>query len=205
MHPSSACAWTDRAEMLDFVAERGFGHIFTATNAGQFVVHAPVLVRGQRLGFHVAKRNRIADQLEGRPVLISVLGREAYHSANWYVSDNQVPTWHYEAVEISGPARRLSGEELVELLDGLSEAMEKRHSPDKPWSRAKMEPGKFEAMSNAIVGFEVDAAEIRGTRKFNQHKSADDLKATIDGQLGAGREDIVEAIDALVHRMASQR
>lgn len=205
MHPNPAFAWTDRAEMLDFVAERGFAHIFTATNAGQFVVHAPVLVRGQGVGFHVARRNRIADQLEGRGVLISVLGREAYHSANWYVSDNQVPTWHYEAVEIAGPARRLSGEELVELLDGLSEVMEKRHSPDKLWSRAKMEPGKFEAMTNAIVGFEVDVTEIRGTRKFNQHKSAEDLSATIDGQSGAGRQDIVEAIDALVRRKARPR
>ena len=204
MHPNPAFAWTDRAEMLDFVAEQAFAHIFTATNAGQFVVHAPVLVRGQRLSFHVARRNRIADQLEGRPVLISVLGREAYHSANWYVSENQVPTWHYEAVEIGGQARRLSDAELVGLLDGLSEMMEKRHSPDKPWNRAKMAPGKFEAMTTAIVGFEVDPGEIRGTRKFNQHKSAEDLRATINGQLGAGREDIVEAIDALVHRSASQ-
>ena len=57
-----------------------------------------------------------------------------------------------------------------------------------------MTPGKFEAMLRAIVGFEVDPTEVRGTRKFNQHKAADDLSATIEGQLGAGREDIVAAI-----------
>ncbi len=57
-----------------------------------------------------------------------------------------------------------------------------------------MEPGKFEAMTRAIVGFEVDPAGIRGTRKFNQHKAGDDLKATIDGQQQAGRGDIVAAI-----------
>jgi predicted FMN-binding regulatory protein PaiB len=60
-----------------------------------------------------------------------------------------------------------------------------------------MGPGKFEAMTKAIVGFEVVPAEVRGTRKFNQHKSGEDLEATIDGQRRAGREDIVRAIREL--------
>jgi transcriptional regulator len=197
MHPNAAFAWTDRAEMLAFVGERSFAHIFTVSDAGLFVVHAPAIVRDGRIWFHVAKRNRIADQLDGCPVLISISGREAYHSANWYVSDNQVPTWHYEAVEIEGIARQLVTEELVELLDLLSGVMEGRHSPERPWTRAKMARGKFEAMTRAIVGFEVDPIEIRGTRKFNQHKAGDDLAATIEGQRDAGREDIVAAIKGL--------
>ena len=57
-----------------------------------------------------------------------------------------------------------------------------------------MEPGKFEAMTKAIVGFEVVPSEVRGTRKFNQHKSVEDLAATIAGQKSAGRDDIVQAI-----------
>ncbi len=194
MHPNAAFGWTERDEILAFVGERAFAHIFTATEDGLFVVHVPVAIRNGHVWFHVAKRNRIADQLDGRPILISVSGREGYHSANWYVSDNQVPTWHYEAVEIEGQARRLSQEKLVALLDQLSETFEGRHSPDRPWTRAKMSPGKFEGMTRAIVGFEVDPVEIRGTRKFNQHKTRDDLAATIEGQRSAGREDIVAAI-----------
>ena len=57
-----------------------------------------------------------------------------------------------------------------------------------------MDPLKFGAMTKAIIGFEVDPTDVRGTRKFNQHKPADDLAATVDGQRGAGREDIVQAI-----------
>ena len=57
-----------------------------------------------------------------------------------------------------------------------------------------MVPGSFEAMTRAIVGFEVDPIGVRGTRKFNQHKSEEDLAATIHGQQSAGREDIVVAI-----------
>jgi transcriptional regulator len=111
------------------------------------------------------------------------------------VSENQVSTWHYEAVEIEGVARRISEEDLVGLLDQLSDTMEHRYSPDQPWTRAKMGPGKFEAMIKAIVGFEVRPTDMRGTRKFNQTKSGEDLAATIEGQRRAGREDIVAAIE----------
>jgi transcriptional regulator len=196
MHPNRAFAWEGREKLLSFIAERSFAHIFTASEQGLFVVHAPVLVTTEgRVRFHVARRNRIAGHLEGRRILISVSGREAYQSANWYVSDNQVPTWHYEAAEAEGIARLLADEELVELLDALSERFEGIHQPEKPWTRAKLGEGKFEAMTRAIVGFELDPIEVRGTRKFNQHKSDEDRAATIAGQLAAGRADIVEAID----------
>jgi len=198
MHPNDAFAWNDEAAMLRFVADEGFAHIFTASDAGLFVVHAPVLVIEGHIQFHVARRNRIAPHLGGSPVLISVVGRHAYQSANWYVSDNQVPTWHYEAVEIEGTGRPLSQEELVRQLDALSDRHEGRVQPERPWTRAKMEPGKFEAMTRAILGFEVEPTAIRGTRKFNQHKSAEDLQATIHGQSAAGREDIVAAIHEAV-------
>lgn len=195
MHPNRVFDWTDRTEMLRFVADRSFAHIFTAGSEGLFVVHAPLLVTAsEKIWFHVARRNRIAGHLAGRPLLLSLSGRDAYQSANWYVSDNQVPTWHYETVEIEGIARQLSDDDLIALLDQLSERHETKASPERPWTRAKMDPGKFEAMLRAIVGFEVDPSEVRGTRKFNQHKSADDLAATIAGQDGAGRHDIVAAI-----------
>ena len=195
MHPNPAFSWTDAAEMLEFVADQSFAHIFTASDAGQFVVHAPLIVRGESVMFHVSRRNRIAAHLSGRPVLISVLGRHAYQSANWYASDDQVPTWHYEAVEIEGVARELSEEELVALVDTLSDVMEHRYSPEAPWTPARMSPGKFEALTKAIIGFEVQPAEIRGTRKFNQSKGREDLAATIEGQRSVGRDDIVAAIE----------
>jgi transcriptional regulator len=194
MHPNRAFDWDDASEMLCFVSERAFAHVFTASEAGLFVVHVPVLVRNGSIGFHVSRRNRIADQLEDRRLLVSIAGRDAYHSANWYASDDQVPTWFYESVEIEGKAFRLSDEGLVELLDGLTEKFEDRHSPEGPWTREKMSPGRFEAMTRALVGFELEPVEIRGTRKFNQHKSGDDLAATIQGQRTARRDDIVTAI-----------
>jgi predicted FMN-binding regulatory protein PaiB len=63
-----------------------------------------------------------------------------------------------------------------------------------------MAPGKFETMVKAIVGFEVIPTDIRGTRKFNQHKRGEDLHAIIAGQRAAGRDDIVAAISELTSK-----
>ena len=197
MHPNPAFEWNDEKEMLRFAAEQSFAHIFTVALEQLFVVHAPIIVVDGRVQFHVSRRNRIADRLAGNPVLISVSGREAYQSANWYASKNQVPTWHYEAVEIEGDAREMESGELASFLDRLSDIHERRVEPENPWTREKMERGSFEAMTRAIIGFEVDPAAIRGTRKFNQSKGAEDIEATVAGQLKAGREDIVAAIREL--------
>jgi len=197
MHPNRAFEWTDEGEMLRFVADHSFAHIFTVAMEKLFVVHAPAIVVDGKVKFHVSRRNRIADKLAGQPVLISVSGRQAYQSANWYASADQVPTWHYEAVEVEGTAREIAAEELVGFLDRLSDIHERRVQPDSPWTRSKMDPDKFDALTGAIIGFEVEPTAIRGTRKFNQSKGVDDLAATIEGQLGAGRDDIVAAIREL--------
>jgi transcriptional regulator len=198
MHPNPAFEWTSSAEMLQFVSEHPFAHIFTSDEDGLHVVHAPVVIaESGKAWFHVSRRNRVADHIAGRRLLISVLGRHAYHSANWYVSENQVSTWHYEAVEIGGDARQMTEAELVTFLDRLSDRMEGQYSPQQPWTRDKMEPGKFEAMTKAIVGFEVTPISIRGMRKFNQHKTGADLEASIEGQRGAGRDDIAAAMHEL--------
>ena len=200
MHPNSAFDWSDEDEMLRFVEEAAFAHIFTAASGELCVVHVPVLVVGGRIQFHVARRNRIAAKLPGQRFLISITGRNAYQSANWYVSENQVPTWHYEAVEVEGTTSEMTNDELTSFLDRLSDTHERRVEPVTPWTRSKMEPGKFEAMTRAIVGFEVEPTAIRGTRKFNQHKEAPDLHATIEGQLRVGRDDIADAVRQLKGR-----
>ncbi|MEO6581993.1 MAG: FMN-binding negative transcriptional regulator [Sphingomicrobium sp.] len=195
MHPNRAFNWDDRQAMLEFAGTHAFAHIFTADMDGVFVAHAPIVVTEHgRVQFHVSRRNRAAGQFADSPVLISVAGRDAYHSANWYSSEDQVPTWLYETVEIEGYARQLNEQELIAQVDRLTDVMERRWSPEAPWSRAKMTPGKFEVMVRAIVGFEVEPRDIRGTRKFNQHKPAADVEANIAGQTGAGRQDIAAAI-----------
>ena len=51
---------------------------------------------------------------------MAVNGPDAYVSADWYASPDQVPTWLYQAVHLTGPVRALHGDELGPHLDVLS-------------------------------------------------------------------------------------
>lgn len=166
MHPNRGFAWEDREAMLAFVADIAFA---TIAAEGPVVVHAPVLVTGpDRLRFHISRGNRA--KLDDKRAIVSVLGPDAYISPDWYNVDDQVPTWNYLAVEAEGPLRRLDEAELADLLDGLSAAHEQRLAPKAEWTRDKMSPGRFEAMLNAIIGYELAIEELRGTRKLGQNK-----------------------------------
>jgi transcriptional regulator len=191
--------------MLEFVRRRAFAHIFSCGEAGPRVAHAPLHVTSDgAVQFHLFGKNPALDGLDGQQVAISVTDLDGYQSANWYVSPDQVPTWHYRAVEIEGIARRLDQDGLVRLLDEFTAEMEGRFSSEAPWTRAKMTPGKFEAMTKAVVGFQVERQNLRGTLKFNQHKSEQDLAANLAGQAGAGRGDLSGAIEAHWHERRSR-
>ena len=177
MHPNRAFAWEDREAMLAFVGEIAFA---TIAAEGPVVVHAPVLVAGpDRLRFHVSRGNRA--KLDGKLAIVSVLGPDGYISPDWYGVDDQVPTWNYLTVEAEGPLRTLDEAELADLLDGLSAAHEARLAPKPVWTRAKMTPGRFEAMLKAIIGYELAIEDLRGTRKFGQNKDAAQRRAAAAG------------------------
>jgi transcriptional regulator len=177
MHPNRAFAWDDRDEMLGFVADIAF---CTVAAEGPVVAHAPIVVTPpDRIRFHIARGNRA--KLDGRRAIISCLGPDAYVSPDWYGTADQVPTWNYLAVEAEGPLRRLDEAELTALLDDLGAVREARLAPKPLWTRAKMSPGRFEAMLRAIIGYELLIEDLRGTRKLGQHKSEAERQGAADG------------------------
>ncbi|MDP8913663.1 MAG: FMN-binding negative transcriptional regulator [Pseudomonadota bacterium] len=193
MHPNLAFVWQDRDEMLAFVARVAFSTIFFSAEGGLRVVHVPVTVEApDRLRFHLARSNRAASGLDGSQVLLSCLGPDAYISPDWYGTPDQVPTWNYVAVECEGTARRLSEDDLVAQLDRLSAAHESRLVPKAPWTRDKMTPGRFEAMTRAIACFEIEVGELRGTRKLGQNKKPAEREGALGGLAAAGRPDMAE-------------
>ena len=98
-------------------------------------------------------------------------------SADWYVSPDQVPTWLYQAVHLTGTVRMLSDDELGRHLDALSAKFESWLAPKPPWTSSKMTAGRLEAMKKAIVGLVMTVDEVEGSFKLNQHKSDADYAA----------------------------
>ena len=178
MHPNRGFAWEDRDAMLAFVADIAF---CTICVDGPALAHAPVIVAApDRIRFHVSRGNRAA-AMDGKRAIVSCLGPDAYISPDWYGSPDQVPTWNYLTVEAEGPLRQLDEAELAQLLDDLSAAHETRLAPKPAWTRAKMTPGRFEAMLKAIVGYELSIEALRGTRKLGQNKKKEERIGAAEG------------------------
>ena len=199
MHPNRRFHWDDRDALLAFVARVSFAHIFAATPDGPRVAHAPVVVtREGHLRFHLARSNGLGRHLDGLRAVISIATPDAYISPDWYGTDDQVPTWNYLAVEVEGPVRRLAETDLVALLDDLSAAHEARLLPKTPWTRAKMTPGRFEAMLAAIHAFELTVETLRGTDKMGQNKSAAEIEGAAAGLDSIGRSDVAALMRARI-------
>lgn len=181
---------SDRAASLAFAEARGFG-LACAWDGEKPVASAlPFYLTSAndgtpRVAFHVARHNplvRLTDSAASW--LLAVTGADAYVSPDWYVSPDQVPTWLYQAVHLSGPVRMMSETELAAQVDALSAKFEERLLPKKPWLSSKMTAARLEAMKKAIVGLEMTVEEVEGSFKLNQHKSEPDY-AAIATSLGA--------------------
>jgi transcriptional regulator len=183
MHPNRKFNWSDRDELLDFVQQRSFSIIAATVDGRPCTAHAPVSVlrAPDRLQFHLAVGNALTKKLAWQAVTIVTTAFDGYISPDWYVSENQVPTWNYLAAEITGVARQLSDAELIHQLDALS-AEHEGQLPDKaPWTRHKMTETSFAAMLNGITGFEVAIESVYGTAKLGQNKSLPDFLGAVDG------------------------
>ena len=180
----------DRTASLAFAATRGFGMMCAFDGHKPVASPLPFYLNYAADGtpqaaFHLARHNPLLRLTDGKAVwLLAVSGPDTYVSPDWYVSPDQVPTWLYQAVHLSGPVRPMSEGELAAQVDTLSETFENRLRPKPPWTSAKMTAGRLEAMKKGIVGLLMTVEDVEGSFKLNQHKSDADYTA-IANALGA--------------------
>lgn len=173
----------DQTASLAFAEARGFGMVCAWNGARPIASSLPFYLSHADGGalqalFHVARGNPLAKLADGAtPWLLAVNGPDAYVSADWYVSPDQVPTWLYQSVHLTGPVRGLSDDELAVQIDVLSAKFENWLLPKKPWTSGKMTPARLEAMKKAIIGLVMTVEEVEGSFKLNQHKSETDYAA----------------------------
>jgi transcriptional regulator len=197
MHPNRAFAWEDEAELRAFIESRAFALISAVVDGAPLTAQAPLAVHPDgSLRFHLARANGLVPHLDGARVVAAVLGDHAYISPDWYGSEDQVPTWNYRLVEVSGRARRLDEAGLVEQIDTLSAAQEARLAPKAPWTSAKMNPARLAAMLKAIVGFSIDAPVMRGVAKLGQNKKAEEREGAIAALRALGSEAMANAMQS---------
>jgi len=179
----------DRAASLAFAQARGFGLVCAWDGKKPIASPLPFYLTfaddgTPRAAFHVARHNPLAKLAGGTASwLLAVTGADAYVSPDWYVSPDQVPTWLYEVVHLTGTVRTLSDEELAEQIETLSAKFEDRLLPKKPWKSSKMTAGRLDALKKAIVGMVMTVEEVEGSFKLSQHKSDADHAAIASAML----------------------
>ncbi len=188
----------DRA--LAFASARGFGAIVAVDARGPRASHVPFVIERRDdhviVQIHLTERNPLVELADGsRRFLLIVSGDDAYISNDWYVSRDNVSTWLYEAVHLSGVAHLRKHDENRGHGDALLAVSEAR-LPKQPWDLAQMEPGKREAMLAGIRVIDLVVDEIEGQSKLNQHKSDADYVALVNR--------LARAEETASHRLAEK-
>jgi transcriptional regulator len=174
---------SDRAKAVAFAQARGFGTICAWDDAKPVAAALPFCLGFAADGtpivsFHVARGNALARLGDGKSRwLLAVNGADAYVSADWYASPDQVPTWLYQAVHLTGTVSPMSDGELGTHLAALSGKFESWLAPKPPWTVGKVSTGRQEMLKKAIVGLVMTVEDIEGSFKLNQHKSDADHMA----------------------------
>ncbi len=188
MHPNPLYRHTDHAHTLDYARTRSFGMLTINAAVGPVAAHIPFVISEDEtsLDAHIMRSNPIWRAIETpQPALMAVTGPDAYVSPDWYGMEHQVPTWSYIAVHLRGTLTRLPQEDLLPILDRLSDQFEERLTPKPIWKTDKMPDDAMTRMMRMIVPIRMSIESVDSTHKLLQNKPE-------SARLGAA-----DALDAL--------
>lgn len=187
MHPNQIFHDAEQPDNLVFARERGFGVLAVNADDGPLMSHVPFLLNaaGDVAEMHLVRSNPIV-RLINAPMKakIVVAGPDSYVSPDWYGVADQVPTWNYVAVHLTGVLEKRPQSEMHALLDRQAAAYEERLLPKPPWVTDKMTPDVLEKMMRMIVPFKMKITEVDGTWKLSQNKS-DDVRLSAADHMNA--------------------
>lgn len=197
MHPNPVFHTATRAENIAFARERGFGLLAVASSGAPMLAHVPFLLdeAGEEVELHLVRSNPIARALDGPlAARLAVSGPDGYVSPDWYGVEDQVPTWNYVAVHLTGWLEPLPGEALRGVLDRLSAQFEARLAPKREWTAEKMDAGALERMMRMIVPCRMVVEDVAGTWKLSQNKP--------DAVRGAAADHMAQGVGAELEALA---
>jgi transcriptional regulator len=175
MHPNPSFRNTSGGHSWELVSQTSFGTLVQSTSGLPVVSHVPFLLSTCRsyIELHLVRYNPMAhvDVGEAVPTTLIVNGPDGYISPDWYGIDDQVPTWNYVAVHLTGQLVRLADDALEPLLARLSDQFESQLYPKPIWTMEKMSDDVKTKMMRQILPFKFDISELHSTWKLGQNKS----------------------------------
>ncbi len=174
MHPNPSFRNTSDAHSWKLVSQISFGTLIQSTSGVPAISHVPFLLSTCRsfIELHLVRSNPMAfvDVGESVSTTLIVNGPDGYISPDWYGIDEQVPTWNYVAVHLTGQLVRLADDELQPLLTRLSNHFESQLHPKPIWTMEKMSNDTKTKMMRQILPFKFEISELHSTWKLGQNK-----------------------------------
>jgi transcriptional regulator len=159
----------NQTEINQFLKENGFAVLVNQTDGKLWATHIPLYFEPENNLFHghLSIENPQAQNFKnGDEVLAIFNGSHTYISSSWYDHEN-VPTWNYIAVHVSGKIKLLSHDETVHHLKKLVDKYEaNQENPVKVENLSK----KTMMQSRAIVGIEIHITSIEAKKKLSQNR-----------------------------------
>jgi transcriptional regulator len=201
MHPNQVFHTADTAQNLNFARDRGFGVLAVGVDGAPLISHVPFIVAedGKSLDLHLVRSNPIARALKSPlQARVAVSGADSYISPDWYDVPDQVPTWNYVAVHLTGTLELRPQEELRDLLDRQSALFEAKLDPKPRWTTGKMDADALAKMMRMIVPCRMQIASVDGTWKLSQNKPDDVRLRAADFVEGYGQGAEIQLLAALM-------
>lgn len=174
---------SDINEVKNFIDENGFAIVITAENSQILATHIPLLLDVNKDGNsilvgHISKSNPQSKIFKTEtPVLVIFNGPHSYISSSWYDHEN-VPTWNYIAVQVSGKVSLQSENELFESLKKIVDKYEKDST--NPVSLETMSENVINKNLKGIIGFEISVDKIEAAYKLSQNRDEKNYNSIIE-------------------------
>lgn len=136
-----------------------------------------------RLRGHLARANPAWREHPADAEVLAVFsGPQCYVSPNWYPSKREhgkaVPTWNYLTVQARGRMRVIEDETWLRAL--LSELTARHEAVEpQPWTLDEAPADYLAAMLRAVVGIEIEIAELVGKWKLSQNQPPANREAVV--------------------------
>ena len=192
MHPNPMYHVGSREDWLAFARDTGFGVLAVSVpDAAPHMAHVPFVLDGTRIEMHLMRSNPVARAARA-PVAarLAVQGPHGYISPDWYGIEDQVPTWNYVSVHLTGRLVPLPQDHLRGALERLSDTFEERLAPKPVWKLSKVPDEVVDRLMRIIQPFAFEIEDVDGTWKLAQHKPEAARLAAADGleAVGMGSE-----------------
>ncbi|WP_127846706.1 FMN-binding negative transcriptional regulator [Psychroflexus aestuariivivens] len=138
-------------------------NLITNHNDKIFVAHVPLVFKKDELIGHIDKRNPQFQHLNDKSVELIFNGGETYVSPSYFKTE-ELPTYNFAKVHVSGHAHFISEKAMVESLIAMT------YQLDHNFHLESSHP-KIPILKNYIQGFKIQINDFHGRFKMSQDKS----------------------------------